>query len=137
VARRLIGGEVQVSIGSSGKLAELRLGEVALSVHALSHPGKAAVAEFDGSRATARDVLMIALAGRAASLVGTVASAWALSAASPSGVLHDLLWAATFVGVFGVLNLVPFTFQEKRDGPSIRTDGRLALDALHAARALR
>jgi hypothetical protein len=92
-ARRLIDGDVQVSVGSAGKLAEIQLGKVALAVNALSHPGRAAgVAEFDASRATARDVLLIALAGPAASLAGAVLTAWALSAASPSGVLHDLLW---------------------------------------------
>lgn len=138
VARRLLGGEVQVSIGSAGKLAELRLGQIALLVNALSHPGRAAgVANFDASRATARDVLLIALAGPVASAVGAVLSAWGLSACPPSGALHDVLWAATFAGIFGVLNLVPLTFQERRDGPSVRTDGRLALDALRVARALR
>jgi hypothetical protein len=95
------------------------------------------VAEFDATDATARDVLLIALAGPAASLVGTMLTAWALSACSPSGVLHDLLWAATLGGAFAVLNLVPITFQEQRDGPPVRTDGRLALDALRVARALR
>jgi hypothetical protein len=137
-ARRLIDGDVQVSVGSAGKLAEIQLGKVALAVNALSHPaGAAGVAEFDASRATARDVLLIALAGPAASLAGAVLTAWALSAASPSGLLHDLLWAATLGGVFGVLNLVPLSFHERRDGPAVRTDGRLALDALRVARALR
>jgi hypothetical protein len=138
VARRLLGGEVQVSVGTAGKLAQMRLGQIALSVNALSSPGRAAgVAEFDGSRATAGDVLLIALAGPAASLLGAIVSAWGLSAGSPSGVLHDLLWATTLAGVFGVLNLVPLTFQERREGPPVRTDGRLALDALRVARALR
>jgi hypothetical protein len=138
VARRLLDGEVQVSVGSAGKLAEMRLGQIALSVNALSHRGGAAgVASFDASRATARDVLLIALAGPAASAVGVVLSAWGLSACSPSGALHDVLWAATLAGIFGVLNLVPLTFQERRDGAPLRTDGRLALDARRAARALR
>jgi hypothetical protein len=137
-ARRLIGGDVQVSVGSAGKLAEMRLGQIALAVNALSYPGRASgVAEFDASRATARDVVLIALAGPATSLFGTVLAAWALSAASPSGVLHDLLWAATLAGVFGVLNIIPLSVQERRNGPALRSDGRLALDALRVARALR
>jgi hypothetical protein len=54
-ARGLIGGDVHVSIGTAGKLAELQLGKIALAVNALSHPGRATgVAEFDASRATAR-----------------------------------------------------------------------------------
>ena len=137
-ARRLLGGDVAISVGTVGQLAEMRLGQIALSINALSHPGSASgVAEFDDSRATARDILLIALAGPAASLVGTAFTAWALSAASPSGALHGLLWAATLAGAFGVLNLVPLTIQDRRDGPSTRTDGRLALDALRVARALR
>jgi hypothetical protein len=60
-----------------------------------------------------------------------------LSVASSAGVLHDALWAATLGGVFGVLNLVPLSLRERRDGPTVRTDGRLALDALRVARALR
>ncbi len=135
-ARRLLDVNVQVSVGSAGKLAEMRLGQIALSINALSHPARVAgVAEFDGSRATARDVLLIALAGPAASLAGTMVTALALSAASTTGALHDLLWAATLAGVVGVLNLVPLRFQEKRRGPTLRTDGRLALDALRIGRA--
>jgi hypothetical protein len=136
-ARRLLGGDVQVSVGSVGKLAELQLGQIKVAVNALEHPNRASgAAEFDASRATARDVLLIALAGPAASLAGTVLTAWALSAASPSGVLHDLLWSATLGGVFGALNIIPLTIHEGRDGPAVRTDGRLALDALRVARAL-
>jgi hypothetical protein len=136
-ARRLIGGEVWVSVGSVGKLAELRLGQITVAINAVEHPGHGSgVAEFDASRATARDVVLIALAGPAASLVGTVLTAWALSAAPPSGVFHNLLWAATLGGVFGVLNIVPLTVHERRGGPAFRTDGGLALDALRVARAL-
>ncbi len=136
-ARRLIGGEVWVSVGSVGEIAELQLGRIKVAINALEHPNRVSgAAEFDASRATARDVLLIALAGPAASLAGTVLTAWALSAAPSSGVVHNLLWAATLGGVFGVLNLVPLTIHERRGGPVIRTDGRLALDALRVVRAL-
>jgi hypothetical protein len=137
-AVQLLDEEVDVSVGEVGKLAELRLGQIALSVNALAHPGKAAgAAEFDASRATARDVLLIALAGPAASLAGTVITVMALNAVSPGGVVHGLLWGATVVGVFGVLNLIPFRFRERRDGPAFTSDGLLALEALRVARALR
>jgi hypothetical protein len=138
-AHHLIGGEVKVSVGSAGRLAQLRLGQIVLSLNALAQPGKSAgLAEFDATRATARDVLLIALAGPAASLVGAVATGWALASSSPSGVLHGLLWAATFGGLGAVVvNLIPFTFQEGRDGPGLPTDGRLALDALRVGRAIR
>jgi hypothetical protein len=85
----------------------------------------------------ARDVLLIAVSGPAASLLGTVLSAWALSAAAPSGVLHGLLWAATAAGVVGVLNLVPLSLRDRRDDPPIASDGRIALDAARVLRALR
>jgi hypothetical protein len=138
VARRLIGGDVQVAIGDTGRLAELQLGQISLTLNALSRPGNVAgVAEFDDSRATARDIVWIALAGPAASLVGTVLSALAFSAVAPSGVLHDFLWAMTFGGVFGVANIVPLTIEERRNGRVVRTDGRLALDALRVLWDLR
>ena len=137
-AVRLLGDEVQVSVGSTGELARLRLGQISVSLSALSHPGEAAgVAEFDASRATARDVLLIAVAGPAASLLGTVLTAWALSAAAPSGVLHGLLWAATSAGVVGGLNLVPLSLRDRRDAQPIASDGRIALEAARVLRALR
>jgi hypothetical protein len=137
-ARRLLGGEVKVAVGTAGKLADLRLGQLALSVNAVSHPGSAAgVAEFDASRATARDVLLIAVAGPVASLAGTALTAWALSAVPGPGVVFNMLWAATAAGAACVLNLVPLTLQERRGGAWLRTDGRVALDALRVARAMR
>jgi membrane-associated protease RseP (regulator of RpoE activity) len=137
-ARRLLGGEVNVSVGTAGTLAELRLGEVALTIKALSHPGSASgMAEFEASRATARDVVLIALAGPAASLAGTVLTAWALSAVAGPGVVSGLLWAATATGAMCVLNLVPLTLEERGGGAWLRTDGRLALDALKVVRATR
>jgi len=136
-ARYLLGGEVRVTVGNVGKLAELTLGQIKVAINAFDHPARVAgTAEFDASRATARSVLLIALAGPAASLAGTAITAWALSAAPPGGIVHGLLWAATGVGVFGVLNLGPLTLHERRDGPVVQTDGRLALDALRIARAL-
>ena len=135
-AIRLLGGDVEVSVGSVGKIADTRLGGIAVSLNAVSNPiGTSGSAEFDASRATARDVLLIALAGPAASFVGTVLTA-SLFVGASAGVLRDFLWAATFVGALGVLNLIPFTLKERRNGPSMRSDGRLALDALRVVRAL-
>ena len=59
-----------------------------------------------------------------------------LSAVPMQGVVHDLVWAAVVVNVFGVLNLIRI---ELRDGGGSvsRSDGRLALDALRALWALR
>jgi membrane-associated protease RseP (regulator of RpoE activity) len=137
-ARRLLGGEVKVSVGTAGELAELRLGQLAVTINALSHPGSpSGMAEFEASRATARDILLIALAGPVASLAGTVLTGWALSAVTGPGVVSDLLRAATMVGAFCVLNLVPLTLEGRGGGTWLRTDGRLALDALRVARATR
>jgi len=64
-----------------------------------------------------------------------VITASAYSVAAADGVLHDALWALTLAGAFGwLLNLVPMTVLERRDGPAFRTDGRLILDALRASR---
>ena len=68
-ARRLLGGEVEVSVGSAGRLAQVRLAGITASVKALPHPGRAAgYTSFDDSRARAGDVVWIALAGPLASL---------------------------------------------------------------------
>ena len=62
----------------------------------------------------------------------------ALLRSSPAaGALHDLLWTSTLGSVFAVLNLIPFTYQERRDGPRLQTDGRLALDAARVLGSLR
>jgi hypothetical protein len=136
--RLLLGSDVEVRVGHAGKMAELRLGQVAATVHVLSQPGRLGGATtFDDSRARVQDVLWVAVAGPLASLAGLVLAAILLSTAPTTGLLHDLLWAAVLGGAFGVLNLVPFAFQERRDGPPLRTDGRLALDALKVARELR
>jgi hypothetical protein len=137
-AARRLGGEVEVSVGNAGRLAELRLGQIKASINALSLPGRASgLATFDDSRATAHDVLWVAVAGPLASLLGALPTAMLLAAAPESGFAHDLLWAGLLVGIVGVLNLIPFEFQERRNGPRFRSDGRLALDALRVARALR
>ena len=81
-------------------------------------------------------MLWIALAGPAASLVGVVLSGALLGAVDSGGVLHGLLWAATAVGIICVLNLIPFELQDRKDGPVMRSDGWLALDALRVLRAL-
>jgi hypothetical protein len=81
-------------------------------------------------------VLVIALAGPGASLLGTVVTAWAFSVTAGAGALNHLFMAATLAGAFGVLNVIPISFRERRGGPTVRSDGRLALDALRVARAL-
>jgi hypothetical protein len=108
-----------------------------MRINAFARPDRAGgLATFDASRATPRDMLLIALAGPAASLVGFVVAAWAMSGA-PHGLLRDLLWAATGDSAFAVLNLVPLTLSERRGGSALRTDGRIALDALRVERFAR
>jgi hypothetical protein len=137
-ARRLLGTEVGVEVGSVGELARLRIGQIETTINAFSLPGQiGGSATFDDSRATARHVFWIAIAGPLASVVGTIVAVALYSAAPASGVVHDFLWAAVAGGVFGVLNIIPLKLQERRSGPVLHTDGRLALDALRVTRALR
>ncbi|MDQ3678114.1 MAG: hypothetical protein M3401_15180 [Actinomycetota bacterium] len=137
-ARRLLDTPVTVTIGSFGELAQLHLGHISMSLKAFSSPTRmAGSAEFDASRARAQDILLNALAGPAASAAGLLISIPALATVPEHGALHDLLWATTFGSAFAVLNLVPFTYQERRYGPTHQSDGRLALDAARAVRALR
>lgn len=138
-ARRLLDTPVRVVIGSAAEIAQLQLGQIAVSLNALASPlGVAGSATFDDSRARARDILLIALAGPAADAIGLVFSLALLQAAAADGFVHDVVWTMVLGGVFGVvLNLVPFAYVERRDGPTIRSDGRLALDAARTIRALR
>jgi Zn-dependent protease len=133
-ARVLLDADVDLSVGSTGRIAELRLGRITAQIHALSLRRSAGEVTFGAARATARDVLLVALAGPLASLAGTVVCALLLSAAPTSGLTHDLLWCSVSGGVFGVLNLLPFTL---RDGSgAIQSDGRVAFDALRVVRQL-
>ena len=138
VGVRRLGVPVYVSVGSAGRLLSVRLGRLTLTVNPFAHPARpGGFAELDAGRASARDLMLFALAGPAASLLGFALAAWALSAAPDTGLLHNFLWAATCCGLFGVLNVVPFVLQERRGGRSLRSDGRLALDAARAGRSLR
>jgi hypothetical protein len=138
VALRLLGTPVGVVVGSFGKLAQVRLGQITMSLNAVGSPASVAGSTtFDASRAEARDILCIAVAGPAASLLGLLASIALLAAAPEQGVAHDLVWAAILGNLFAVLNLIPLELQERADGPRLHTDGRLALDAARTLRALR
>ena len=130
-ARRLLGGTVHISVGNAGRVAEIRLGQITTSINALSSPtGLGGYATFDASRATARDVVLIALCGPLASLLGLLIFIPLYSAANPGTIGHGLLWAAVSWSAFGVLiNLIPLNIQERRGSRMMRTDGGLALDA--------
>ena len=130
-ARRQLDTEVDVSVGSAVKIAQVRLAGINATINALPHPGRAAgFASFADARARAIDIVRIALAGPLASLCALLVSAWVYSAAPHTGLAHDVLWATVSVSLCGVLTVIPFTYEERRDGPRFRTDGHLALDAL-------
>jgi hypothetical protein len=130
-ARRLLGGDVHISVGNAGRVAQLRLGQITATVNALGSPTRVGgYAEFDASRARARDVVLIALCGPLASLLGLLIVIPLYLAARPETIGHGLLWAAVICSAGeGVLNLVPFDLQDRRGGPIRRTDGGVALDA--------
>jgi hypothetical protein len=137
-ARRLLDTSVDIGIGSFGEFARVQLGEISMRVNALASPLRAAgSAEFDASDAYARDVLLIALAGPAASAIGTVVAIAALAVAPADGVIHDFVWATVLGSVFGVLNLIPFKYQDRANGPVHQSDGWLALHAARTMHALR
>ena len=135
----LLDEDVDVEVGQYGRFAEGRLGRIRFELQAPSlFPGVAGTAGFDDARATARDILLIALAGPAASALGAVATALLLGAVGESGWLHDVLWAATLNGIFfTLLNTVPFAVVERRGEAPTRSDGLLALDALRVIIRLR
>ena len=137
-ATRLLDEEVEITIGSFGKVLEAQIGSLRIRVNALSSPlGASGQASFAGARATARDVLLIALAGPAASACGLAITAVALAWAPP-GLLRDALVIATLCGTVGVIGLVPLPLSRARHGrPAERSDGQLALEAARVLWQLR
>jgi len=130
-AHSLLGTPVRVTVGRHARFASLQLGKVELELNAVGTlRGPSGTAQFDDSAARARDIVWIALAGPAASLAGTALTAVLAGAAPPDGILHAAAWTATSAGVVAVLlNLVPMQSVEP-SGARMRSDGRLALDAL-------
>src|SRR2546425_184321 len=138
VASRRLGDPLHISVGGTGTLLSIRIRRLRLDVSALSHAAQPpSSTSVDAVRASARDVMLVALAGPAASLLCSALAACALSLAPGTGLGHDFLWATTAMGLLGVLTVVPLVFQERPGGPRLRTDGRLALDAARAVRPLR
>src|SRR5687768_2540558 len=74
VARRRLRGPVRVSIGTAGKIAEFRIGGIDASIKAWSNPTRISsdYTDIAGSRATGMDMILITLAGPAASALGAV-----------------------------------------------------------------
>ena len=139
VARRRLGSDVQVVVGTSGRLADVRLFGVSVSLNALTHPGRIdGHAVVDVAYATRRDIALSALGGPAASFVGFTICAATLSLAPHAGAAHDALWTLTLAGALVCsLNLVPVTLREHGGGPAISSDGGIVLDSVRAPRAER
>jgi membrane-associated protease RseP (regulator of RpoE activity) len=134
-ARLILGGRVEVTVGGYGQLVDVELGALRMRLNGIVPlAGVAGTAVFDDSRARADDILLIALAGPAASLLGTILTAWLLSGTAAGSMVHAVLWSATGAGaMLTIVNLVPMELLE-RSGNRWRTDGRVALDALRLAR---
>ena len=133
--------QVSLRIGSFGGLIEERLGAVRMEVSVFAAPWRSSGAvSFDAAQTTAQQMLGIALAGPAASLVGAAGTAW-LAASSSSSAVSEFFAAATVAGVFaGILNLIPMTLTEgtrRQPGDRLATDGRHALNALQVLADLR
>jgi hypothetical protein len=122
-------GRVAVAIGRRPPLVVWRLGRMTISFHLLmplwrNHAD--CTHEAEGSRGEAA---LIALAGPAASLL-TCIVAWSALVRVGSGLLHDLLFAMTFISfISAVGNLVPLTVTDYR-GTRRRTDGAVIVAAL-------
>jgi hypothetical protein len=138
VAWRRLAVPIQASVGGTGTFLSIRVGRLTLTVNALTHPDETPdPASVAAARASARDLVLVALGGPVSSLLGSVIAVCALALAPKSGGVHDVLWALTVMGLLGALSIVPLVFQERPGGPRLRTDGRLALEAAHVGRRLR
>lgn len=133
--------DLAMSVGEYGRVIERRLGNVRLRLSAVSAPWRAAGSvRFEAAQMMARAMLLIALAGPAASFAGATATAL-LASSVESRALSEFFVMATVLGLgTGVFNLVPLTLTEgtrRRPGSRIQTDGRHALSALAVLRELR
>lgn len=134
VAMRLLDAEVELTVGSVGKVLEAQWGSLQVRVNALGGQGQVSL---DGARATARDMLLISLAGPAASACGLVVTAVAL-AWVPPGLVHDAIWVAMLFSVAATLSVVPLAVSRAAPGrPEVRSDGQLALAAARVLWQLR
>src|ERR1700736_3946505 len=99
-----LGDPVHISLDGTGTLLSIRIRRLRLDVNALSHaaerPSRSSVAAL---RASARDVVLVALAGTAASLLSSLVAACALTLAPGRGAVHGLLWAVTVMGLLGTV----------------------------------
>jgi hypothetical protein len=127
----------RISIGATRHLVRAQLRRLTLTASLLTPPDSSGEsASFDEARASARELILIALGGPIASLAGFGMAACGLALSARHGVLHDSLWAATVAGFIATLSAVPLESGERRSRPPIRTDGRVVLDAARAARSL-
>ncbi|MGZ4277173.1 MAG: hypothetical protein ACXVVU_10985 [Solirubrobacteraceae bacterium] len=89
-ARSLVDTDVLIRIGDRVPLGTVRFGRVAVDLNAIATPRRAAgVAYADLSQATPRDMLLIALAGPAASLAQVPSSPSAGSRRAASCTQHS------------------------------------------------
>jgi hypothetical protein len=142
LARRQPDVEVRLGTGQSFVL-EARLQAVKLR---LANPGFLKVGSgqvrWNAERTTILDLLVIAAAGPAASLLGAVFCFWLAGQYEWGSPVRDFaaltgLWMLMFGAA---LNLIPFTLSEgtrKRPGVAMRTDGGILLDLLRLMASLR
>jgi hypothetical protein len=131
--------DVRLQIGGGPVAWRGRLSRIDMAVHPLVMPaGLGGAVSFDATRATAMDVVLVALAGPAVSLIGTVV-AWTWFASTPeSSWLSPLLAVAALTGLLvTVVNLVPMSIRKRNGAVAWRTDGWHALSASKVLVSLR
>jgi hypothetical protein len=142
LARRQPGVEIRMGTGQSVVL-EARLQGVKLR---LANPGFLRVGSgqvrWDAERTTVLDLLVIAVAGPVASLLGGLVCFSLAGQCTWGSELYDFLGLSGFYMIaFGcVLNLLPFTLSEgtrRHPGVAMRTDGGIILDLLRLIASLR
>jgi hypothetical protein len=142
LARRQPDVEVRMGAGQSLVL-EMRLQAVKLRLAnpSLLKAGSGQV-RWNAERTTILDLLIIAAAGPAASLLGGLVCLWLAAQCPLYSQSHDFFaLTALYMFAFGaVLNLIPFTLTEgsrKQPGVAMRTDGGIILDLLRLLASLR
>jgi len=131
--------DVRLEVGFGPIAWRGRLARIDMAVHPLVVPaGMGGAVSFDATRASATDVLLVALAGPVTSLIGTVI-AWTWFVSTPEDAwISPLLAVAAATGLFvTILNVVPLSIRDRNGAVVWRTDGWHALSAARVLISLR
>jgi hypothetical protein len=134
VAKFLGAENMRLQAGGAGASAAVRVGGVDARLAPVARPWRLdGFLSFDARRISRFGIVLIAIAGPAASIAAGLAAYALFDGTDPGSFMHDLRYVATFNSVgAGLLSLVPMRLQDSQDPtqPTFATDGMVVVEAL-------